>query len=381
MRISLILAAVTLSGCARDGGTPLPYTLGQTWTAQRQVVSTTTSYKNIEGEGPVASKGTLGFGSNCSTARSSAGTLTETVTALDDLSFEVVGNTVAHHPLKPGEDGFNKIGVSVVNEWGFSTAEVTSVESTLDPEGEVSEFTVTTKASLGGATGSVYAGVAADEYVVRLFPLDLWSEWDEGEFGDGAEPNEFQQSADGDRNFELMTKHKPKKGDVWTSESGLTFFSYDGSEKYAVGGKNEDVDRVLAYTNGNLDASGGGVLERCLVLGPLEVTNSADNDLNVLTQSVVVDPGCDGRFEHQRVGLERWYNNALLSFEGTQVFVTINDFGWEYFEDGEDTCVRIVDDVKPTDAGDAKLFVEYSVEVVESTYTVDSWEIAEPEVE
>lgn len=377
--IALLVMASTLGGCMVDNKSGVPYAVGQLWTAQQQFTSVSTSYKAIEGEAaPVESKGTIGFGSNCSTARASAGKLTETINVLNDLSFEVVGNTVAHHPLKPGEDGFNQIGVSVLNERSFEVGDVNTVESFADPEGDVSEFTVTTTASLGGETSSVYSGVAADEYVVRLFPLDLWSEWDENQFGDGAENGEFQQPAEGPRNFELLTRHNPKKGDVWTSLSGLTFYAFDGTEKFPVGDKNQTVDRVLAYTNGNIDATGASVLEKCLVLGDLEVTNTADNDQNVLTQSVTLDPGCEGRFEHQRVGLERWYGNALVSFEGQQVFVTINDIGWEYFEDDDDTCARNVDDVKPTDAGDAKLFVEYTVEVVNTTYAVDSWTTVEP---
>lgn len=381
MRNNIAILALVASACTLDNSTPVPYALGLTWTAQQQRTSTTTSFKAIEGEGPVESKGTIGFGSNCSTARASSGTVTTTVQELDDLAFQVVGNTVTHHPLKPGQDGFNAIGVSVVNERGFETGDVTTVESFNDPEGEVSEFTVTTVGSLGGETDSVYVGVAADEYVVRLSPLDLWSDWDADQFGDGANGGEYEGPAEGRRTFELMTRHDPKKGDVWTSLSGLTFFSYDGTEKVPVGGKNQTADRVFAYTNGNLDATGAAVLESCLVLGDLELTNTADNDLNVLTQSVSIDPGCERRFEHQRVGTELWYGDALISFTGTQVFVTIDDFGWEYFESEEESCSRRVDDVKPTDAGDAKLFVQYSVEVVETTYTVDSWDVLDLDAE
>jgi hypothetical protein len=99
----------------------------------------------------------------------------------------------------------------------------------------------------------------------------------------------------------------------------------------------------------------------------------------VLTKSASLDDGCVGRFVHQQVGTERWFNNALVGFEGTQVIVTIKDFGWEYYDEQNDFCTRLTDDVKPTDVGDAKLFVEYDVEVITSTYAVNSWTTVESE--
>jgi len=379
MRPLFIVLAASLTGCALDSSTPVPYSVGQLWTAQDKSESVLISYRSVEGGTPEESTGLIGAAESCGTARSSAGKSTITSTFFSDLSFQVLGNTVAHHPLKPGQDGFNDIGVSVLNEVSYTDATVKSVQTTFNPDGRDPETTITTIGSSGGETISVYSGVAADEYVVRLFPLDLWSDWDAGEFGDGAANNEFEQSADGDRNFTLLTKHSPKKGDVWTSLNGLTFFQYDGTESANVGGNDETVDRVLSFVNGNIDPSAGSVLTDCLVVTDLVATNSVAPRGDVLTKSASLDDGCEGRFVHQQVGTERWFNNALVGFEGTQVIVTIKDFGWEYYDEQDSICTRLTDDVKPTDVGDAKLFVEYDVEVITSTYAVNSWTTVETE--
>ncbi len=93
---------------------------------------------------------------------------------------------------------------------------------------------------------------------------------------------------------------------------------------------------------------------------------------SLLTRMVLLDPGCADPFKHQQVGTEWWYDNALVQSEGAAVEVVISDFGWEWYEEEGEGCVRRTSTIEPTNV-EADLFLEYTVAVTTSTFVVDTW--------
>lgn len=361
----LALAAFSfVGGCEvlSNAITPAPYTAGLMWTGTELVTSTTVAFKS-NGDGVVESTGTIGIGDSCGTARTSTGTLTRTENEERVWNNEVVGNTVSNHPLNPGTDVFEQIGISVVAEQVTSTGSFQEVRTFNDPDGETRTWEEREAGDDGRQTSARYHGVAADEYIVSIFPLDLWD-----------------TSVDDERDglLTLLSRRNPKKGDTWMSTNGLTVYTYEGTEKLNVGGKSVNAFKVNVYSNEDYD-DGNTVLDTCLKVGPLEDTTTFPELDSTVTESVELDNGCAFRFQHRQTGTEWWYENALVKFEGTRVFVSISDYGWEWFEDEDGTCTRFTSTVKPTDVSDTDLYIEYTVTTEESRYVVDTWELASEE--
>ena len=77
---------------------------------------------------------------------------------------------------------------------------------------------------------------------------------------------------------------------------------------------------------------------------------------------------------HQQVGRQWWSDEILLKGEMTTYTVTINDYGYEWYEPSEDgsSCSRVTSTKK--DDNDAELFVEYTVVTTTSNYSAKSIE-------
>ncbi len=107
-------------------------------------------------------------------------------------------------------------------------------------------------------------------------------------------------------------------------------------------------------------------------VGPVEGATTFPEQDSLLTRMVLLDPCCADPFKHQQVGTEWWYGEALVQSEGTTVEVVISDFGWEWYEEEGEGCVRRTSTVEPTNV-EADLFLEYTVAVTTSTFVVDTW--------
>lgn len=379
-----VIAAVALSGCGLNSFTAFPYQAGLVWTASEQVTETVTTYRFVEGapEAVIAAD-VLGVASNCTNAQATTdGEVFEYLTTRDWTNTNV-GNTRSHHPLKPGEDSFNGIGVSVIAE---EVTEQGSFTDTIDiaredEDGDLETWQEIVAAGDYTVSGARYHGVAIDEYIVSLTPLDLWSTWEDDDAeaaNDDAENNEFAGEDEGRQQFVLLSKANPSNGDIWTSTNGNVLYTFEGTEKLDVGGKSVNANRIAVHTIVNTDEMAAGLLDTCFSVTPFEFQTTQPDVDNLLTEVIALDPGCEGRFMHHTIGTEWWANNAMVAFEGTRVFVDITDYGWEWFEDDDDVdlCVRFTDTVRPTDRNDARRFVHYTVSVETSEMVVDSWEIA-----
>lgn len=365
----LLLASLTACMAAGDEVSTAPYAKNLTWTAQESVQGTSNHYKAIEGEAVVESKGTIGGGSNCGT---STGTIVERTFLDREHRNHVVGNTVTDHPLNPGTDVFAKIGVSIVAEEITTTGSYERKEYFFEPNTDSREWDETEATDAGRQTAARYHGVAADEYIVSMFPLDLW-------ISTNGATAQTPTSGTRQNSLTLLSRHNPKKGDSWTSVNNTTVYTYEGKEKLNVGGKGVQTDKVSVFSIET--HPGGDVINTCLKVGPLEDTTTEDEQVSLLTEAVVLDVGCESRYQHRAIGTEWWYGDTLVKFEGVRNIVTISDHGWEWYEGGGDECVRRTSTTKPVDESAAKLFVEYVVTVEDSSYIVNSWDVVEAATE
>jgi hypothetical protein len=138
-------------------------------------------------------------------------------------------------------------------------------------------------------------------------------------------------------------------------------FHYDGPTRVEVGGEKVGGDLISSYAVVNVDGLASDVLATCLRTAPVSATSTLDDAVNLTTEQVDLDAGCADRFEHARIGTEIWARDTLAQFSGRRVFVQIDDYGWEWFDDVGDTCVRTTATLRPTDAPDARLFVSFQV--------------------
>lgn len=375
--VCLALSASALSGCEFalvnvDRLLAAPYPNELRWEGSETATTTTTSFKTIAGT-TTESTGSVGAGTSCGAARASSGTRKETRTVDATHSNEVVGNTVTDHPLNPGGDTFGRVGVSVVAEQIITSGKFTLEQSFNAPDAAVPTWSETSAGDTSLRTAARYHGVAADEYVVSLFPLDLWVPTEEQDTGGGFVPFE----GNGSNQLTLLTRHKPVDGDIWSSLNNRILYVYDGTEKLNIGGKSVTADRIRVYTNGDFDPSAGDVFGDCLLVGPFEDTTTLPGEQSLLTEMVTLDPGCANQFKHQQIGTEWWFENVLVQSELTTLEVAISDFGWEWYEDEEGGCSRRTGTVKPTDTA-PELFVEYTVTESVSQFVVDTWEVGAP---
>jgi hypothetical protein len=368
---AIFWAALALSGCQSDGATPAPYDDGLTWTTTSQLTRTTRHFYQVEGEPAVESKGLIGTTERCSDAITSSGTITTTEVIEAVTERYVLGNTVTHHPIEPGADAFNGLGVSIVQEQVRESGTSSGKETFFVPGGDPETYEIATSGPFVPNTRARTYGVAADEYLVELSPLDLWAD-------DGGPDEPGTSVGDGvTRGWELLTRHAPQRGDVWTSLTGAVVFHYDGPTRVEVGGKKVAGDLISSYAELNVDGLASDVLATCLRTAPISGTSTLPDAANLTTERVDLDSGCLDTFEHARIGTEIWARDTLVQFSGRRVYVQIDGYGWEWFDDVGATCQRTTSDVKPTDAPDARLFVSFLV-IEEVTLTSnEGWSVVD----
>jgi hypothetical protein len=368
---ALTWAALALGGCQSDGATPAPYADGLSWATTSQITRTTRQFYQVQGEAAVESKGLIGTTARCSDATASAGTLTTTEVVEAVTERFVIGNTVTHHPIEPGADTFNGLGVSIIQEQTTETGRTSARETTFVPDGDPETREDASAGPLVPNTVARTYGVAADEYLVELTPLDLWAD-------DGGSDEPGTSAGDGvTRDWSLLTRHAPRRGDVWTSLSGDVVFHYDGPTRADVGGDKVGGDLISSYAVVNVDGLASDVLATCVRTAPVSTTSTLEGAVNLTTEQADLDSGCVDRFEHARIGTEIWARDTLAQFSGRRVFVQIDDFGWEWFDDVGDTCIRSTSTQRPTDAPDARLFVSFQV-IDEITLSAnDGWSVVD----
>ena len=354
------LAPVLLLLAAGCSGTSAPYPVGLLVTGTGTQVRNSVSYKVIEGEAPFESTGTVGSGESCSIAATSTGTENTTTYATITRKMDVVGETTTGHPLLPGEDRFDPIGVSIVADTEVANASSESLVTYNQPGSDPDSYEETLLADTGHTTTAGWSGVAADEYTVRLTSLrDLW---------------EDLEDPDADVTAQLMTRHNPKKGDVWVALNGNTLYFYEGKEEVSVGSETFKADKVQVWAADNVDPSAGDLMDQCFRIGVYETGSTYPDVQDIQTETVLLDSGCEDAFAHHQQGTQWWYKDVLVKEELTTWEVTISDYGYEWYEAAEfgGGCDRLTSTVRE-DSG-AQLYMAYQVTTIDSIYEADSWQ-------
>ena len=371
IRLAAPVAAALVAGCVTSSTSLWP--VGLVVHGTEQATTVTTSFKMVGDEAAVEQKGTVGAAAICSVAKGSSGTRTETEWARNDIRTEVMGDTKTDHPLIPGKDSFGQVNVSVVFEEVTSTGNRQILETFRSPEGTPSDWSETYAEDFGNQTVATTYGVAADEYVVKLYPLDLWTGLDTDmpvDTGDGGPPAPGAQTAT------LVTRHNAGPGDIWTSLNGNVVYRFGDWETLSIGGKSRKTARIQVFNTTNADAIGTSIFEQCLKTAAFEDTTSFPDQPSILTEEVRLDPGCQGDFMHMQVGTQWWHENVLVRAETTTWNLSVSQYGYEWGETVGDTCVRMTSGRKPTYASDAELFVQYDVALTNRSFLADTFDKA-----
>lgn len=351
--------ALALAAC-----NPAPLKHGTLIQGTSTAQTITKSYKLTSNGGPDERFGNQGVGDNCTEAGSAVGATTVTADLTRNHTWEVVGETHTDQPLDPEEGREGRTAVSVIAEKIVSRGDVIT-ESQLYGAGPEGEDVFSVDESIDAAfTASRYFGLAGDEYLVELSPLDLWTPVSFAEAGAGGDPDRMD--------LILLTKRKPKNGDVWTSVDGNTLFRYLGKEKISAAGDDWNADKIGVYIIAESDPEAANLLEDCLYEAPFQdVTNPGVEEDNITSNQIQLDAGCDGLFMHQQVGTQWWSKDILVKSEGTTWDVTIDDWGYEWYIQDGDTCARNTGAVAPEDTT-FNSYVEYTVTRTVSAYQIDS---------
>jgi len=348
---NLVLITSLVLGLSACG--PGPLSTGTIIESNSTVQSTSRSFKVIHGDEPVERTGNDGFGETCSEAAQATGRSTTTSVLTRTHTLEVVGETYTDQPLSAEEPDEGKTGVSVVVETIVERGDVT-IDSLLYEAGPNGEDMASVDQQPDQAQSSArYFGLAGGEYLVQIAPLDLWS------------PAE-------DLSLTLLTKRTPATGDIWASFDGSTLYIARGKEELNIGDSTYNADAVDVYSVEELDPEVSELIGSCLSVGAFQdVTEPDFSDNNVQTTQVILDPGCEGNFRHQQVGTEWWHKDILVQAERTTWSVSIDSFGYEWYEEENNGfCNRFTSVTAPVGQS-ALVFAQYTV-----TREVEEFEVS-----
>jgi hypothetical protein len=345
-----VAALLLAAGCAPAGPYPLTMSFTQKATGQALIKS----FKVTGGGEPVEQKGTLGAGENCIVAGQSSGSRTAQVLFESQLQASVVGESTLSQPLVPGDDEASEVGVSVLRESVRTAQSASTLEVFVDPAADPVQRTDQTYADGDVLTRAGFYGVAMDEYYVRIGLDDVWDDLAE------------MPAAD----VTLLTRAAPEPGEVWPSFNGNSLFRYVGPEEITVAGRSFEADKVEVYATGAASPDGAGVYGQCLQFGLSQSTSDAPGSTPVNDQLVALDAGCTGDFQHVLAGTQWWWNGVLLKEETSATFVTITEYGFEWYTLADDglSCTRTVDTVKGSPS--AVAFVQYEVRLADVAMAV-----------
>lgn len=353
----LALTLLPLAACGGGG----PYSQDLSVKRKTTGTSVTTSYVIKDGGDPEESVGPIGAGDACVVALQSAGKRTTQRIYEIQEQFNVIGESEAELPLVPGEDEASKVWASILRERVKAAANVETTEQLVDVSVDPPQWEVRTYTDEAQSTAAGYHAVAADEFFVRMDMVELWDDLEEMDHTE----------------VELMTMVDPGKGDVWPSQNGNSLYIWEADEKITLKGVEGTLKsaRIAVYTTGSVSPEGEdtAVYDQCFAFGLAQVDDSRPDVEPVDTQTMLLDPGCTGKFEHVREGTQWWHEGVLVKEESVVTFVTINDYGYEWTEEDEatGTCARVTSTSKDVDG--AVPFVQYDLTVTTVTTAATSY--------
>jgi hypothetical protein len=170
---------------------------------------------------------------------------------------------------------------------------------------------------------------------------------------------------------EMLTKHQPKKGDVWFSQNGNSVYMFDDFEAIIIGDEDLKSARVLVYESGDVELASSGILGDCISNGRDQLGNSFPGATYYDDEVTLLDSGCEGGFRHVQTGTQWWHNGILIKEEVVNVDVTVHDYGWEWYESDANWCNRQTSTRRPDVVAD--LYIEFSVTTSEETREAEEW--------
>ena len=351
---SLIPLSVLLgTGCSVNG----PYPVGLMVKSTAKVTENTKEYREVQGSTPIESVGLVGWGETCTEAMSSSGTRTTETLLEEHINMQVVGETLVPRLIPNDTHEQEDVWLSLVMENTTSTGTEYALRNHYEPwNPNATTWTTESLTDAPHVTETAYYGVTAEEYVAKFELATLWPADDAG-------------LSPGDA--ELLTKNKPKKGDVWFSQNGNSVYMFDDVEDISVGDETLKAARILVYESGDVELAASGIIGDCINNGRNQYGSTYPGDTSYDDEVATLDAGCEDGFRHVQTGTQWWYNGILVKEEVTNVEVTINDYGWEWFESGTSGCSRETSRIRPGIAAD--LFIEFSVTTSDEVREAEEW--------
>ena len=354
MRTSLTLfLASTLFGCSTGG----PYPVGLVLKSEITEETETNSYRDVQGNVPVESIGVVGFGETCAEAQTSAGSLY--VHSLSDgrENLQVVGQTKVPTVVPDDTHEQEDVWVSLVMVTERMGSTTMSTGNYYDPSLEPSSYLVEQLEDTPIETEVSYFGVTADDYVAAFALNSLWPSDDAGlNPGDAV----------------MLTKNRPKKGEIWFSQNGNIVYIYEGKEVVTVSGTRLKSDKVIVYEAADVEVTQDGIMNQCINEGANQY-DGPETAEDFDQQIAFLDEGCESSFRHTQTGTQWWYQGVLVKAEVTNIDVTVTDYGYEWYSNETGYCQRETSTVRPD--VDADLFIEYEVSESVVQRKATSWVI------
>ena len=356
----LSLTALFDMGCTVNG----PYEVGLMVKSTSQATETTKSYREVLGNAPFESNGLLGFGETCTDASSSVGTTTTESLVERKINTQVVGETLVPRLIPDDTHEQEDVWLSLVME---NTREATTsyaINNNYNPYEDPTTWTTEELSDDPQLTETSYYGVTAEDYVAKFELATMWPADDAG-----------LNPADA----EMLTKHKPKKGDVWFSQNGNSVYMFDDFEEFSIDDADLKTARVLVFESGDVELASSGILTQCISAGRDQYGNTIPGATYYDDQVTLLDTGCEGGFRHVQTGTQWWYDGILVKEEVTNVDVTVSDYGWEWYEtnSGGTSCSRETSTIRPDVQAD--LFIEFSVTTSKEVREAEEWYTVEEE--
>jgi hypothetical protein len=352
IRTTLPLFTFLAMGCTVNG----PYPVGLMVKSTSQVKETTKVYREVKGSSPGESTGLIGSGETCTIAMASSGTVTVESVLEKHINMQVVGETLVPRLIPNDTHEQEEVWLSLVMENTRAAGTGYEVRNHYDPWSDPTTWTTESLTDAAQETETSYYGVTAEEYVAKFELATMWPADDAG-------------LSPGDA--EMLTKHQPKKGDVWFSQNGNSVYMFDDFEAIIIGDEDLKSARVLVYESGDVELASSGILGDCISNGRDQLGNSFPGATYYDDEVTLLDSGCEGGFRHVQTGTQWWHNGILIKEEVVNVDVTVHDYGWEWYESDANWCNRQTSTRRPDVVAD--LYIEFSVTTSEETREAEEW--------
>ena len=292
LRTIIPLSVLLGTGCSVNG----PYPVGLMVKSTSQVTENTKHYREVQGASPIESVGLVSWGQTCTEAMSSSGTQTTETLLEEHINLQVVGETLVPRLIPNDTHEQEEVWLSLVME---NTPEGTTnyaINNNYNPYEDPTTWTTEELSDDPKLTETSYYGVTAEDYVAKFELATMWPADDAG-----------LNPADA----EMLTKHNPKKGDVWFSQNGNSVYMFDDFEEFSIDDADLKTARVLVFESGDVELASSGILTQCISAGRDQYGNTIPGATYYDDQVTLLDTGCEGGFRHVQTDTQWWYDGIF----------------------------------------------------------------------